>query len=69
MAQSHIDTSKLERVPSGKRFEYRDIVSDEFPIEQHTVDGTLFKDEVENGVYDNVTVLRSTESHMLYKKL
>lgn len=69
MPKSHIDMDKLERVPSGKRFEYRDIVNDEFPVEQHTVDGALFKEEVENGAYDNVTVLRDTEAHMLYKKL
>lgn len=67
--KSHIDINKLEKVPTGQSFEYKDIVKEDLPIDEHTLDGKRFKDEVENGVYDKVKISKQTGSHLLYKKL
>lgn len=66
---SHIDINKLEKVPEGCPFEYKDIASESFPKEEHTEDGKRFKDEVENGVYENIKIEKDTGSHLLYKKI
>jgi len=67
--KSHIDEDKLNKVPSGHPFEYKDVVSDDFPMEDHSEDGRIFKFEVEKGLYNNVTIKKDTGSHILYKKL
>lgn len=67
--KSHIDLDKLNKVPSGKPFEYKDVVSDSIPMEAHTDDGRKFKIEVEQGVYDGVKIEKDTGSHILYRKL
>lgn len=67
--KSHICLNKLDKVPSGKPFEYKDIVQDDFAMENHTEDGKRFKDEVEQGVYDNIQIEKDTGSHILYRKL
>jgi len=67
--RSHIDESKLNKVPSGHPFEYKDVVIDNFPMEDHSEDGRIFKSEVEKGLYNNVTIKKDTGSHILYKKL
>jgi len=69
MQKSHIDENKLEKVPTGHPFEYKDVVCDEFPIEAHSEDGVRFKAEVENGDYKNVIIDKHTGSHILYRKL
>lgn len=66
---SHIDLEKLERINNGQTFEYRDIVSESFPKEQHPDGGAEFKREVENGVYDNVIVSDPGAPHIEYKKI
>lgn len=67
--RSHIDLEKLERVPSGKPFEYKDVVEDSFREEDHTVDGKRFKSEVLNGVYSDVKIEKDNDSRLVYKKL
>ena len=37
--RSHVDLSKLDKVPVGKPFSYSDVVEDDFPDEEHTEDG------------------------------
>ncbi|MFL0267583.1 hypothetical protein [Candidatus Clostridium radicumherbarum] len=69
LEKSHIDLGKLERVPSGKPFEYKDVVSDKLDLLKHTEDGKRFKDEVEKGLYNNIKIEKDTGSHLLYKKL
>lgn len=68
-SRSHIDMEKLNKVPVGNPFEYKDIVNEELPIEAHTEDGKRFKDEVKSGVYQNIVIEKDTGSHLLYKKL
>lgn len=66
--RSHVDIDKLERVPEGKLFTYRDVVEDDFPEDQHTEDGKRFKAEVKSGEFD-LEIVKSTDSHLIYKKL
>jgi hypothetical protein len=67
--KSHIDEDKLARVPEGHPFEYRDIVDDSLPVDEHTADGRRFKEEVVSGVYDNVKIEKDTDNRILYRKL
>ncbi|WML37270.1 hypothetical protein [Clostridium sp. OS1-26] len=68
--RSHIDPSKLEKVPERQPFVYKDVVSDEFPVEKHTIDGRRFKDEVEQGKYNSIVVAKDDDEHrVLYKKI
>lgn len=67
--QSNIDLDKLEKVPAGRPFEYKDVVSDKISIEQHTEDGRRFKEEVQQGQFSNVKIEKDTGSHLLYKKI
>lgn len=67
--KSHIDIEKLNKVPSGKPFEYKDVVSDTLFIDEHTEDGKKFKEEVLEGLYDNVKIEKDTGSHLVYKKI
>lgn len=67
--KSHICLNKLDKIPKGKPFEYKDIVQDDFQLEDHTEDGKRFKEEVEQGLYDNVKIEKDTGSHLLYRKL
>lgn len=69
LRNSHIDMSKLDKVPSGHPFEYNSVVSDDFPVSEHSVGGVAFREEVDNGVYENVVVYKDKESHIVYKKL
>ena len=66
--RSHVDLSKLDKVPTGKPFGYNDVVEDDFPVEEHTEDGKVFKAEVEDGLYDSVEYIRDNGSHVLYEK-
>lgn len=66
--RSHVDLSKLDKVPVGKPFAYKDVVEDEFPDEEHTEDGKVFKAEVEDGLYDSVETIKDNGSHLLYEK-
>jgi len=67
--RSHIDPDKLEKIPSGKPFEYKDVVEDSFKDEDHTEDGKLFKAEVLSGVYSDVKLERDNDSRLVYRKL
>lgn len=67
--KSHIDKEKLNKVPSGCPFEYKDVVTEAFPIESHTEDGKTFKSEVESGIYEDIRIKKDTGSHILYEKL
>ncbi|WP_099187601.1 hypothetical protein [Tepidibacter mesophilus] len=67
--KSHIDLNKLNKVPSNHPFEYKDVVSDNLPTEDHGIDGRRFKSEVENGKYENVVVNKETDNRVQYRKL
>jgi hypothetical protein len=67
--KSHVCPDKLSKVPSGKPFEYKDVVMDSFAEENHTEDGKRFKAEVEEGKFNNVVIEKDTGSHLLYRKL
>lgn len=67
--KSHIDLEKLSKVPSGKPFEYKDVVSDNLFLQEHTEDGKRFKEEVLEGIYNNVKIEKDTGSHLVYKKI
>lgn len=67
--KSHVDINKLNKVPSGHPFEYRDVVEDDFPMEEHTVDGKRFKAEVESGLFENVKFDKDLDTRLLYRKL
>jgi hypothetical protein len=66
--RSHIDPDKLEKVPAGKPFEYKDVVSDGFEEEEHTEDGRRFKAEVLNGVHPDVKIDHDNGSRLVYRK-
>lgn len=66
--KSHIDMDKLNDVPSGHPFEYRDVVMDDFPLEEHTEDGKKFKSEVENEFYGMV-IREDDLDRIQYRKL
>lgn len=67
--KSHIDLEKLYKVANGHKFEYKDVVSEEFPDNKHSDGGAAFKEEVENGVYDGVIVSDPDATHITYKKM
>ena len=60
---------KLNKVPSGHPFEYRAVVSEDLPVSEHSVGGIAFREEVDNGKYENVVVYKDKDSHIVYKKL
>lgn len=67
--KSHVDLDKINKILSSKPFEYKDVVKEDFPKEEHTEDGKRFKNEVETGVYNNIKLEKDTGSHLLYRKL
>lgn len=67
--KSHVDIDKLNKVPTGHPFEYKDVVKDDFPVEEHTEDGKKFKAEVENGKFQAVVTEDDPENRVQYKKL
>lgn len=66
--KSHIDIDKLNKVPKGHPFEYKDVVDDEFSLEDRPRDGLFFKAEVDRGMYDFVVMKRDTGNRVLYEK-
>lgn len=66
--KSHIDMDKLNRVPQGHPFEYKDVVMENFPVEKRTVDGKKFKEEVEKGEFQAVITEDDTD-RVQYRKL
>lgn len=67
--KSHVDISKLNKVPSGCPFQYKDVVREDYPNSEHSMDGRRFKEEVETNVYDNVILDRETDEALIYRKL
>ncbi|MBC2581653.1 hypothetical protein [Clostridium sp. DJ247] len=67
--KSHVDLQKLDQVPLGQPFVYKDVVQDNFDDDKHTIDGRIFKEEVESGLYDSVEIDKNTGNRMLYRKL
>lgn len=67
--KSHVDVQKINRMPQGQSFEYKDVVREDLPISQHSADGALFNREVENKVYDKVIVSDPDATHVVYKKI
>ena len=41
--KSHIDLDKLNKIPKGRSFEYKDVVRNDFPDEDHVEDGKILK--------------------------
>lgn len=66
--KSHIDMDKLNDVPSAHPFEYRDVVMDDSPVEEHTEDEKKFKSEVENEFYGMV-IREDDLDRIQYRKL
>ncbi|SHI34338.1 hypothetical protein SAMN02745163_00051 [Clostridium cavendishii DSM 21758] len=69
MSQSHIDSEKLNRLSKGQYFEYRDVVEDNLPTTQHSQDGAVFKQEVQNNVFNNIIVNGQEGTHTIYQKI
>lgn len=68
--RSNACIDKINKLPSGRTFEYKDIVEEDFPMYEHDEGGKIFKSEVENGVYSNVIVANDTaHTTVKYKKL
>lgn len=66
--RSHIDMDKFNSVPSGRPFEYKDVVMESFQPEKRTVDGKKFKAEVENGEFEAIITGDDTD-RVQYEKL
>jgi hypothetical protein len=68
--KSHVDVDKINKLPKGRAFEYKDVVKNDFPDSDHAEDGKVFNTEVENGVFSNV-IVSNEEAHttVKYKKL
>lgn len=68
--KSHIDMGKLNRIPCGHPFEYKDVVKEDFPVEMRTVYGKKFKAEVENGEFNDVVIDNDADTDRVqYRKL
>lgn len=68
--RSLVDIEKINKLPKGRAFEYKDVVQDDFPIDEHAEDGKIFNSEVENGVFDNVIVSNErAHTTVKYKKI
>ncbi|MCY6369280.1 hypothetical protein [Clostridium ganghwense] len=67
--KSHIDINKLNKVPKGHPFEYRDVVEENFPMSERVQDGKRFKGEVEKGEYDSVVITEDDGDCVQYKKI
>ncbi|NLZ47795.1 MAG: hypothetical protein GX895_03235 [Clostridiales bacterium] len=68
--KSHVDIDKLNKIPKGRSFEYKDVVCNDFPDEEHAEDGKIFKTEVENNVFSNVIVQNdNANTTVKYKKV
>lgn len=67
--KSHVCMDKLNKVPYGSPFEYKDVVMDSFPHGERTEDGKIFKEEVEEGKFKDVVIEKDTGSHLLYRKI
>jgi hypothetical protein len=65
-----IDMEKLNCVPSGRPFEFKDVVSETLSKEEHSEAGRIFKDKVDRGLFNNVAVRKDTgENRVVYEKL
>lgn len=67
--RSHVDTERINGIEKGEHFEYRDVVSLDFPISGHPEDGALFNREVEEGVYKNVIIVNDNADKVKYKRV
>lgn len=67
--KSYVDVNKIEKIPKGTIFGYRDVVDDSLDDSEHSKYGEVFKSQVEDGVYDHVVIERESDARMLYKKL
>jgi hypothetical protein len=68
--KSHVDLDKINKLPVGRSFEYKDVAENDFPQSGHVEDGKLFNSEVENGVFSNVQVANETaRTTVKYKKI
>ncbi|WP_139904721.1 hypothetical protein [Clostridium thermarum] len=68
--RSHVDIEKINKLPKGRAFEYKDVVQDDFPIDERAEDGKIFNSEVENGVFSNVIVSNErAHTTVKYKKI
>jgi hypothetical protein len=67
--KSHVDIDKIDMLPEGQHFEYRDVVRDDLPDEKHAEDGALFNKEVENGIFPSIKISNEDINRVRYKKL
>lgn len=68
--KSHVDINKINELPKGRAFEYKDVVSSNLPDNEHVEDGKVFKTEVENGLFSGV-IVENDKAHttVKYKKI
>lgn len=67
--ENFVDKNKLEKVPKGTVFGYRDVVKDTLDTEDHIKYGSIFKNQVDEGLIDDVTLEKETDNRVLYRKL
>jgi hypothetical protein len=68
--KSHVDIDKINKLPIGRAFEYKDVVRNDFPDNQHAEDGKIFNAEVENGIFSNVIISNEkANTTVKYKKI
>ncbi|MBC8061668.1 MAG: hypothetical protein H7Y18_13515 [Clostridiaceae bacterium] len=67
--KSHVDLEKLNKIPYGQSFEYKDIVDESFhPGNKAAIDVEKFKEEVEKAIYPGINVLEDKGDRLLYRK-
>lgn len=68
--RSHVDIDKINKLPKGRSFEYKDVVSNDFPDTEHGEDGKIFNTEVEKGVFNDVIIANEeANTTVKYKKV
>lgn len=67
--KSYVDLNKINKIPKGTVFGYRDVVDDDLDDSDHIKYGNVFKAQVEEGIFDSVTIERESDARMLYRKL
>ena len=67
--KSHVDMGKLNKIPYGQCFEYKDIVDESFhPGNKAPIDVEKFKVEVQMAIYPGINIIEDTGNRLLYRK-
>ena len=60
---------RIEQIPKEDYFEYRDVVPDNFPINDNSYDEILVNTEIKDGVYENILIKNENADHVIYKRI